>query len=295
MRAATSTSVRRTTGVRWAEMLPLEFKRRREACPVVYLPLGVCEPHGEGAALGLDLLKAEAWCVATAQRAGGIVAPSFGFHVHECGPSARWLRDKVGEVEPHLTSIGPTAFVHCLLHQLRALANSEFGAALIVSGHSGAHAADLAKIVADFGNHFGFACRYVTDFDLAMPEFSPDHAGFYELSLLMHLRPELVDSGRIRNGAVGAAAFALDPSAIKASARAGRRIFSHLVARLAALNRQMADRPLRVAPPITISTIEDYWDKVSRHAPSWHCARPREGQAPVPSGSRWKSGEFLFG
>ena len=45
--------------VYWAELFPLEFEERLKACPVVYLPLGLCEPHGLISAFGLDTFKAE--------------------------------------------------------------------------------------------------------------------------------------------------------------------------------------------------------------------------------------------
>ena len=74
-----------STSVRWAELRPDDFRARRDACPIVYLPIGLCEPHGHIAALGLDLLKAEYFCEQAAQRFGGIVAPAQGYHIHECG------------------------------------------------------------------------------------------------------------------------------------------------------------------------------------------------------------------
>ncbi|OGX61612.1 MAG: hypothetical protein A2189_02530 [Paenibacillus sp. RIFOXYA1_FULL_44_5] len=43
----------------WAELLPYEFKQRLAECPVVYLPLGLCEPHGQISASGLDTMKAD--------------------------------------------------------------------------------------------------------------------------------------------------------------------------------------------------------------------------------------------
>jgi len=62
------------TTVKWSELLPYEFHRRIRELPIVYLPVGLCEPHGQVAALGLDLLKAEHYCEAAARRFGGIVA-----------------------------------------------------------------------------------------------------------------------------------------------------------------------------------------------------------------------------
>ena len=46
----------------WSELLPHEFKTRLADCPIVYLPLGLCEPHGQVSAFGLDTIKAEWIC-----------------------------------------------------------------------------------------------------------------------------------------------------------------------------------------------------------------------------------------
>lgn len=62
--------------VSWERLLPEEFERRLAACPVVYLPMGLCEPHGHVAPFGLDTIKAHHLCEQAARRFGGIVAPT---------------------------------------------------------------------------------------------------------------------------------------------------------------------------------------------------------------------------
>src|SRR3954471_10976025 len=66
--------------VQWERMLPAEFRAAIEACPVVFLPLGTVEWHGEHNALGLDSLKAHALCIRAARAAGGGVVhpPLYG-------------------------------------------------------------------------------------------------------------------------------------------------------------------------------------------------------------------------
>ena len=56
--------------VRWADLLPEEFLRRQQALPGVYLPLGLCEPHGHIAPFGLDTFKADYLCDEAARRFG---------------------------------------------------------------------------------------------------------------------------------------------------------------------------------------------------------------------------------
>ena len=50
------------TPVAWEFLLPEEFERRLAARPIVYLPLGLCEPHGHIAPFGLDTIKARYLC-----------------------------------------------------------------------------------------------------------------------------------------------------------------------------------------------------------------------------------------
>jgi creatinine amidohydrolase len=126
-----------STPVRWAELRPDDFRARRDACPIVYLPMGLCEPHGHIAALGLDLLKAEYFCEQAAQRFGGIVAPAQGYHIHECGFHAPWLAEVVGEENPFLGAIPPHVMLHLFLYQLRSFALAGFQGVIAVSGHAG--------------------------------------------------------------------------------------------------------------------------------------------------------------
>ena len=93
--------------VRWERMFPHQLEAAREACPAVYFPYGLCEPHGPQNALGLDGLKAHGILVRAAQSHGGIVAPTDFWHVHELGGYAIWAYESVGEVRPWLTSVPP--------------------------------------------------------------------------------------------------------------------------------------------------------------------------------------------
>ncbi len=66
--------------IQWERMLPAEFRAALAALPVIFLPLGTVEWHGEHNALGLDALKAHELCVRAAHRAGGGVVhpPLYG-------------------------------------------------------------------------------------------------------------------------------------------------------------------------------------------------------------------------
>src|SRR5215469_5439776 len=82
--------------VRWEQMFPDELEQAFQQSPVVYLPYGICEPHGPHNALGLDGLKAHGICCSAARAHGGIVAPVDYWHIHECGGYAIWASQRIG-------------------------------------------------------------------------------------------------------------------------------------------------------------------------------------------------------
>lgn len=54
-------------------------------------------PHGPHNAPGMDALRAEGICVAAARWFGGIVAPTFYWHVHETGSAGEKIRDRAAD------------------------------------------------------------------------------------------------------------------------------------------------------------------------------------------------------
>jgi len=68
--------------VRWERMFVDELEAAFAACPVAYLPYGLCEPHGPQNALGCDGLRAHAFCRRAAELHGGIVAPTMFWNIH---------------------------------------------------------------------------------------------------------------------------------------------------------------------------------------------------------------------
>ena len=106
--------------VRWADLHREEFEARLASCPVVYLPLGLCEPHGHVAPFGLDTIKADYLCDEAARCFGGIVAPTMGCHVHETGYHAPWLARVMDGANPRLAGLPPHVVLECFLYQLSA-------------------------------------------------------------------------------------------------------------------------------------------------------------------------------
>ncbi len=61
--------------VLWTELTPKEFRERRDAAPVAYLPLGTLEWHGEHLPLGADAIQPYHFFQLLAEEVGGIVMP----------------------------------------------------------------------------------------------------------------------------------------------------------------------------------------------------------------------------
>ena len=138
------------SAVRWADLHLQEFEERQAACPIVYLPLGLCEPHGHIAPFGLDTIKADYLCDEAAHRFGGIVAPTLGYQIHETGYHAPWLEQVMEGANPRLASLPPHVILQCFLYQLRAFSNSGFTGVVVVSGHHGGNQDDLRMVAREF-------------------------------------------------------------------------------------------------------------------------------------------------
>lgn len=110
--------------VRWEMLRPEEFLARQNARPVVYLPMGLCEPHGHVAPFGLDTIKADWLCDVAAERFGGIVVPTMAYHVHSVGYHAPWLRAVMGGVNPRLAALRAHLLLETLFYQFRAFRNA---------------------------------------------------------------------------------------------------------------------------------------------------------------------------
>lgn len=288
----------RVVKVKWSECFPHEFRRRLAEQAVVYMPIGLCEPHGQISAFGLDSFKAEFICEETAKIAGGIVAPTMSYHVHESGPSAKWLETHIGETNPFMTSVSPAVFYHFFLYQLRSFYNAGFETAIIVSGHGGAHAEDLRIVSAEFAKYTSMNVWYGTDFDLSAGTYQGDHAGKYEISALMHIRPDLVDFDlrAYEQEPNAGGRFALADNATEATSEYGEQILQTCIRSLTLIiERLQLDKGKWKAGfdrvPLTYAQVEEIWRSLLASGRDWSAMRPRPDQPTVAKQSRWKQFE----
>lgn len=258
--------------VRWEELLPREFAARQAAFPLVYLPLGLCEPHGHAAAFGLDTHKAVWLCEQAARRFGGIVAPTQGYQIHETGYHRPWLEEVVGAVNPRLGSVPPDVLLRMLLFQLRAFANAGFRAVVVLTGHHG-NQPDLRLVAEELMRDRPLTVITVSDPELVRGRHQGDHAGSYEISQLLHIRPDLVDLTRLSDvttSPLGRFAQGLD--AQDASAELGERILEDSLTELQRLIE--AAQPLRTdVPPLSIEDAEEIWRRIDARRDEWWTLR----------------------
>ena len=255
--------------VAWELLRPEEFERRLAARPVVYLPLGLAEPHGHIAPFGLDTLKARYLCETAARRFGGIVAPTQGYHIHETGYHAPWLREVMGDVNPRLAALPPHLVLETLLYQLRAFRNAGFAAAVVLSGHHGGNQYDLRAVGHAFCAAYPFEVFACSDPELVEGQYTGDHAGFYEISQLLAIDPALVDlsrAGRTATDPLGR--FAQNPDADQATAADGRRMLDLALDRLGAAVDGFS-LVNRNAPFIPMDAMEPVWAGIAARRADW--------------------------
>ncbi len=60
---------------KYEELTPYEFAREKARASIIYLASGPLEFHEECNALGIDVFKGYDWCLAAAEKTGGIVFP----------------------------------------------------------------------------------------------------------------------------------------------------------------------------------------------------------------------------
>jgi creatinine amidohydrolase len=190
--------------VRFEEMFPWEIAAAMAEAPLCYLPLGTLEWHGEHAAVGLDALKAHAVCVLAAQRSGGLVVPPLYWSTdwREDLPDGGYLTGGIerGEryhVPGNMFWLRPETFNNMLLDIYEAMRRRGFRAIVVLSGHwSIAHnIAAIRETGEEFRReHPKTGWLLLTDQEVVPDLHYPvEHAAGGETSLLMAIRPDLVD------------------------------------------------------------------------------------------------------
>ncbi|MBI3990620.1 MAG: creatininase family protein [Candidatus Omnitrophica bacterium] len=246
--------------VRYEEMLPHEAVAARGARPVAYLPIGTIEWHGEQNCLGLDTVKIHALAMECAKRIGGIVFPSLFYgeprenYLLEANhdpdgkiagkmelPRSNFKPGYMGE-NVYEANIEYVKLIHRILQEIHSLG---FNAIVVMAGHYPLlyHARAACELFnlenAPYKPSPAWAC---TGYELIKDEIpdAGDHAAAWETSLMMALRPDLVDLKRLPKGAnkklIGV--WGKDPRKY-ASAEFGRKGIDAIVKRVDAKVKEM--------------------------------------------------------
>lgn len=178
--------------VQWERMLPREFRAAVAALPIVFLPLGTVEWHGEHNALGLDSLKAHALCVRAAQRAGGVVHPPMYGGMGGLDMPATVVMEEEWSWDSFL--LRPWLEKLC-----SEFARIGFRAVILLTGHYGHNQQIVVReTAARMTQRLQIPILGTPEYWLAQDAgYGGDHAGIGETSLLWHLHPDLVAIERI--------------------------------------------------------------------------------------------------
>lgn len=280
--------------VRWERMFPDELNAVMDACPLVYMPYGLSEPHGPQSALGMDLLRPHGAAVVAAMEHGGVVAPPHYWHIHELGVCGAWAADRVGEARQWTTALPPWMFFKNMLYHIRTMDMLGFHAALVFSGHAGPHCPDFPVFREILQPHFATRLDLIFDYDVIAEEFMADfsHGGSIETAYLWAVAPDCVDLSRLPPRDAPGPHFAMGDNAHETDRRRGERVVASIAASLAARGQALLEEYDRVQPnrqPLTFDEVEQLWeDEIRpRFADFKAMTELAAGQTPPSEDSIW--------
>jgi len=178
------------TVYRYSELRPGQLARRLELYPVAIAPWGALEWHGPHLPFGLDGLVAEAFSEKLAAQTGAILLPTAYLPVTSLP-------------HPQSISIRSENVRGVLRDLLEGLQGAGFRLICLVSGHyAQGHELIVAEAAEAQTRSGGPPVLAGTPLALLGEPELLDHAGRWEASQLLALRPELVDLGLLGEGAL---------------------------------------------------------------------------------------------
>lgn len=191
-----------------AELSWPEYHSRIERGAPVFLPLGATEQHGPHMALNVDVILPTAVCERVARNVGGLVAPAIPYG-YKSQP-----RSGGGEQFPGTISLDANTFSLVVRDVIRSLGHDGVRRLVVVSGHfenvwPGVEGVDLGLRelkrdgITDMEvmrlEYWDFVRRETLDrlFPEGFPGTELEHASLLETSLMLLVRPDLVDMGKV--------------------------------------------------------------------------------------------------
>ena len=191
--------------VRYEDLLPHQFRLRLAECPVAYLPLGTLEWHGEHLPLGSDAIISHGLMIKAAEQLGGIVMPPI-----YVGPDRSQLQangsqlqgmDTADVTTPHRQLDGSCywmsegLFMSLIDNILIQLKRAGFKV-VFADGHGPSRNSWVNHLI-EREVRFGLKLLGVTEDFRQNWQSQMDHAAENETSLVMALRPDLVDLSQL--------------------------------------------------------------------------------------------------
>jgi creatinine amidohydrolase len=196
--------------VLYEELTPSEFSARLADCPVAYLPLGTIEWHSNHLPLGSDGLQSEEFFKRLAAEVGGIVLPKLfigpdgydtlingnEYYGMDCGKvfsdqctyeiqqltgSAYWVPDSTFD-----------SMMNGIMKQL-----SRAGFRIVIAHGHGPSTSYIGSHAKEFKDRYKLTVMNCWGNDSADLCLQCDHAGANETSIMMYVRPELVEMGNL--------------------------------------------------------------------------------------------------
>jgi creatinine amidohydrolase len=191
-----------------AELSSAEFEAKVAAGAPVFLPLGATEQHGPHLPLGVDVVLPTGVCERVAREVGGLVAPAIPYG-YKSQP-----RSGGGESFAGTISLDAHTFSLVVRDVIRSLGHHGVRKFVLVIGHfentwPSVEGLDLglrelrrdgiSDVTAMRLEYWDFVDRSTLDrlFPDGFPGTELEHASLLETSLMLLLRPELVDMSRV--------------------------------------------------------------------------------------------------
>ncbi len=233
--------------VLYAELTPQEFRERIAAAPIAYLPLGTLEWHGEHLPIGSDGLQSYGFFKELAQQAGGIVLPMLFLgpdRMEEVDGKELYGMDTLGEgmaeerryknqqLAGSAYWVPEETFRTIIEATLKQLKRAGFR--IVVAHGHGPSTNFFNRNAKEWKEKFGletFVC-WGSEYDRQGMGIQVDHAAMNETSLVMALRPELVQMDRLSKERWPVGVSGRDPRRF-ASAKLGNKIIELQTERMA--------------------------------------------------------------
>jgi creatinine amidohydrolase len=191
-----------------AELSWPEWERKIAGGAVIFIPLGATEQHGPHLPLNVDVILPTGVAERVARNVGGLVAPTFQYGYKSMPRSGG------GQTFPGTTSLDAQTFAHTLRDVIRDLAVHGAKRFVVMNGHyenawPSVEGLDLAlralrqenitDITAMRLEYWDFVRQETLDriFPEGFPGTELEHASLIETSLMLLLRPDLVELDKI--------------------------------------------------------------------------------------------------